>query len=185
MPWMYVFIPVYVMFMVCALSGTFYITWLYVFYHAFASYMFYDHAGIHLLSWFDTYNHVDHAYEFWMNIYDAMMLLLVFSYDIIMIQLFFRIKLTWKLSKYLIIQKLNIRQFSLNGFAAALKLNPFDGKNFMIWCARMELWLTAMSCYHVAQGRPENLAPEDESKFRLADNLFPLQEICHLMTFMV
>jgi hypothetical protein len=91
MPWMYVFIPVYVMFMVCAFSGMFYMTWLYVFYHAFDSYMFYDLAGIYVLSWFDAYNHVDYAYEFRMNIYDAMMLLLIFSYDIIMIQLFFRL----------------------------------------------------------------------------------------------
>jgi hypothetical protein len=35
----------------------------------------------------------------------------------------------------------------------------------------MELWLTAMNCYHAAQGKPENLTPE-ESKFRAADNLF-------------
>jgi hypothetical protein len=80
--------------------------------------------------------------------------------------------LTWKLSKYLIVQKTNIRQFSLSGFAATLKPNPFDGKNFMIWRVRMELWLTAMSCYHVAQGKPENLAPKDEPKFWVADNLF-------------
>jgi hypothetical protein len=92
MSW-YVFIPVYAMFMACTLSGTFYITWLYVFYHVFGSYMFYDLAGIYLLPWFDAYNHVYHAYGFRMNIYDAMMLLLIFSYDIIMIQLFFRIKL--------------------------------------------------------------------------------------------
>jgi hypothetical protein len=36
----------------------------------------------------------------------------------------------------------------------------------------MELWLTAISYYHVAQGKPENIAPEDEPKFRAADNLF-------------
>jgi hypothetical protein len=53
-----------------------------------------------------------------------------------------------------------------------LKPNPFDGKIFMIWRAMMELWLIVMSCYHVAQGKPENLAPEDEPKFRVADNLF-------------
>jgi hypothetical protein len=53
-----------------------------------------------------------------------------------------------------------------------LKPKAFDGKKFMIWRVRMELWLTAMSCYHVAQGKPENLAPEDEPKFRAADNLF-------------
>jgi hypothetical protein len=53
-----------------------------------------------------------------------------------------------------------------------LKRNQFDGKNFMIWRARMELWLIAMNCYHAAQGRPENLASKDEPKFRAADNLF-------------
>jgi hypothetical protein len=36
----------------------------------------------------------------------------------------------------------------------------------------MELWLTAMNCYHAAQGRPENLASEDEVKFQAADNVF-------------
>jgi hypothetical protein len=79
---MYVFISVYVMFMTCAPLGTFYITWLYVFDHAFDSYMFYDLTDIYLLPWFDAYNHVDHTYSFWMNIYDARMLLLIFSYDI-------------------------------------------------------------------------------------------------------
>jgi hypothetical protein len=63
--------------------------------------MFYDLAGIYLLPWFNAYNHVNHAYVFRMNIYDVMMLLLIFSYVIIMIQLIFRIKLTWKLSKHL------------------------------------------------------------------------------------
>jgi hypothetical protein len=86
--------------------------------------------------------------------------------------LFFGIKLCRKLSKSLIFQKPNIRQFSLSGFAAALKPNQFDGKNFMIWRARMELWLTAMNCCHAAQGRPENLTPEDEPKFWAVDNLF-------------
>jgi hypothetical protein len=42
----------------------------------------------------------------------------------------------------------------------------------MIWRARMKLWLTAMSCYHVAQGKPENLAPKAEPKFRATDNPF-------------
>jgi hypothetical protein len=94
MSWIYVFILVYVMFIACALPSMFYITWLYVFYYAFGSYMFYDLAGIYLLPWFDAYNHVGHAYGFRMNIYDVMILLLIFSYDIIMIQLFFWINLT-------------------------------------------------------------------------------------------
>jgi hypothetical protein len=96
-----------------------------------------------------------------------MLQLFIILHVITMQLLFFGIKLCRKLSKFLTIQKPNIRQFSLSGFAAALKANQFDGKNFMIWCARMELWLTAMNCYHAAQGWPENLAPEDEPKFRL------------------
>jgi hypothetical protein len=87
--------------MACALPATFYITWLYVFHHAFGLYMFYDLAAIYLLPWFNAYYHIDHAYDFRMNIYEAMMLLPIFLYVIIMIQLIFRIKLIWKLSKHL------------------------------------------------------------------------------------
>ena len=47
----------------------------------------------------------------------------------------------------LTIQKPNLRQFSISGFAAALKPNDFYSKNFMIWRAKMVLWLTAMNCY--------------------------------------
>ena len=45
-----------------------------------------------------------------------------------------------KMPKFLTIQKPNVRQFSVNGFAVALKLNNFDDKNFMIWRAKMVLW---------------------------------------------
>jgi hypothetical protein len=86
----------------------------------------------------------------YVNIYDAMLQLFIIIHVITMQLLFFRIKLCRKLSKFLTIQKPNVRQFSLSGFVAALKSNQFDGKNFMIWCARMELWLTAMNCYHAA-----------------------------------
>ena len=34
------------------------------------------------------------------------------------------------------------------------------------------LWLTAMNCYHAAQGKPEQYTPEEEQKFMAADNLF-------------
>ena len=60
------------------------------------------------------------------------------------------IKLTIKMPIYLTIRKPNVRQFSVSGFTAALKPNNFDGKNFMIWRAKMILWLTAMNCYHAA-----------------------------------
>jgi hypothetical protein len=55
-----------------------------------------------------------------------------------------------KMSKFLTIKKHDIRQFSVNGFAAALKPNDFDGTNYMRWRAKIVLWLTAMNCYHVA-----------------------------------
>ena len=77
-----------------------------------------------------------------------------------------------KMANYLTIQKPNLRQFSISGFAAALKPNNFDGKNFMIWRAKMVLWLTVMNCYHAAQGKPEQFTPEEEQKFLVADNLF-------------
>ena len=51
-----------------------------------------------------------------------------------------------------------------------LKPDPFDGK--MIWKAKIELWLTAMSCYHAAEGKPANSSPEDSAKFKADDNLF-------------
>ena len=76
------------------------------------------------------------------------------------------------MSNYLTIQKPNVRQFFVNGFAAALKPNNFDGKNFMIWRVKMVLWLTTMNCYHAAQGEPEQFTPEEEQKFLAADNLF-------------
>jgi hypothetical protein len=53
-----------------------------------------------------------------------------------------------------------------------LKPNPFDGKNFLIWKAKMELWLTAVSCFHAAEGKPADLPPENEAKFKAEDNLF-------------
>ena len=36
----------------------------------------------------------------------------------------------------------------------------------------MILWLTAMSCYHAAEGKPEQFTPKEEQKFLAADNLF-------------
>ena len=64
-----------------------------------------------------------------------------------LLMLYFWIKLIMKMPNYLTIQKPNLRQFFVSGFAAALKPNDFDGKNFMIWQAKMVLWLTTMNCY--------------------------------------
>ena len=49
-----------------------------------------------------------------------------------LLMLYFWIKLIMKMPKFLTIQKSNVRQFSISGFAAALKPNNFDGKNFMM-----------------------------------------------------
>jgi hypothetical protein len=72
---------------------------------------------------------------------------------------------------FLTIQKPD-RQFSVKGFAAALKPEPFNDTFYKRWRARMILWLTTMNCYHTAQGKPEQFTPEEESSFETADNLF-------------
>jgi hypothetical protein len=85
---------------------------------------------------------------------------------VITIMLIYGNKMIWKMPIFLTIQKPNVRHFSVRGFAAVLKPDPFDGKNLLIWKAKMELWLTAVSCYHAAKGKPANLPPEDEAKFK-------------------
>ena len=45
-----------------------------------------------------------------------------------LLMLYFWIKLTMKMPNYLTIQKPNVRQFSVSGFAAALKPNNFDAR---------------------------------------------------------
>jgi hypothetical protein len=67
-------------------------------------------------------------------------------------------------------------QFFIIGIDAVLKPTAFDGKNFMTWKTKMVLWLTAMHCYHVAEGKPESLTPDEETKF----NLFRGTVICAL-----
>jgi hypothetical protein len=75
--------------------------------------------------------------------------------------------------KFLIIQKPDIRHFSVSGFAAVLKPSePFDGTFYRRWCSKMILWLKAMNCYHTTQGKPKQFTPEEERMFDVADNLF-------------
>jgi hypothetical protein len=61
------------------------------------------------------------------------------------------------LSIFLTVQNPDFRKFSVTRFDVVLKPTTFDGKNFMTWKAKMVLWLTVMHCYHVAEGKPENL----------------------------
>jgi hypothetical protein len=34
------------------------------------------------------------------------------------------------------------------------------------------MWLTAINCYHAAQGKPKQLTPEEDRMFDVIDNLF-------------
>jgi hypothetical protein len=92
--------------------------------------MIYNLVVIFALFYLGTYEHVDHPFCIHVNIYNVMLQLFIIIHVITTQLLFFRIKLCRKLSKFLTIQKPKIRQFSLGGFAAALKSNQFDGKNF-------------------------------------------------------
>jgi hypothetical protein len=96
----------------------------------------------------------------------------VYIHVVINLLWYFWIKFNLKMPKFLTIQKHDIRRFSLSSFAATLKPNDFDGTNYKRWRAKIVLWLTAMNCYHVARGKPEQLAAEDEQKFTATDNLF-------------
>jgi hypothetical protein len=58
---------------------------------------------------------------------------------VIIIMLIYGIKMVRKMSIILTIQKPNVRHFSVRGFAAVLKPDPFDGKNFLIWKADSRL----------------------------------------------
>jgi hypothetical protein len=64
--------------------------------------------------------------------------------------LHFYIKLNIKIPNFPTIQTHVIRQFSVSGFVPVLKPNAFDVSNYKRWPIRMILWLTAMSCYHIA-----------------------------------
>jgi hypothetical protein len=79
----------------CALSD---MPWLYAFDHVVAFHMLYDLAGTLLMPCLHVFNHVLVNY---MRIYDVTFLTLLFLYVIIFMLLFFRIKMTWKLPKYL------------------------------------------------------------------------------------
>ena len=96
----------------------------------------------------------------------------VHIYTTTLLCVFFWIKSNIKMSKFLTIQKPDIRYFSVSGFTATLKPDNFDGSNYKWWHARMILWLTAMSCYHTTEEKRKQFTPEEEQKFLAADNLF-------------
>src|SRR5688572_19211179 len=65
-----------------------------------------------------------------MDIFDIMISMINHILYVIIVILIYGIKMIWKMYIILTIQKPNVRQFSVRGFAAVLKPDPFDGKNF-------------------------------------------------------
>ena len=106
----------------------------YISFHVFLFVMIHDLHMFHII--------YDLACSFTLDIIDIMNSMINNSLYVIIMLLIYGIKMTWKLPIILTIQKPNFRHFSVRGFAAVLKPDPFDGKNFLIWRAKMELWLT-------------------------------------------
>jgi hypothetical protein len=67
-----------------------------------------------------------------MDQFKSMISMVNYLLYVIIIMLIYRIKMIWKMPIILTIQKPNVRHFSVRGFAAVLKPDPFDGKNFLI-----------------------------------------------------
>jgi len=65
------------------------------------------------------------------------------------------------------------RQFSIQGFAAALKPAPFTGTYFKRWQTKTTLWLTARNVFWVAGATPtETITPDQDKVFREATVVF-------------
>jgi hypothetical protein len=89
------------------------------------------------------------------------------------ITVIFWIILNLKMFVSLTIKKLDIRHFSVSGFAAVLKPSePFGETFYKRWCSKMILWLTAMNFHHAAHGKSKQFTPKEERMFDVADNLF-------------
>jgi hypothetical protein len=71
-----------------------------------------------------------------MDIFDIMTFMINYILYVIIVMLIYGIKIIWKMHIFLTIQKPKVRHFSVRGFAAVLKPDPFDGKNFLIWKAK-------------------------------------------------
>ena len=99
----------------------------------------------------------------------------VLSNVYVMLMIYFWINLIEILLIFTTIQKPNLcRQFSIQGFAAALKPAPFTGTYFKRWQTKTILWLTAMNVFWVAGVTPPTgtIAPEQEKAFREATVVF-------------
>jgi hypothetical protein len=73
-----------------------------------------------------------YVYRIYMDIFEITIFMVNYILYVIIIMLIYGIKMIWKMPIILTIQKPNVRHFSVRGFAAVLKPDPFDGKNFLI-----------------------------------------------------
>ena len=98
----------------------------------------------------------------------------VISTVYVMLMMYTWINLIEQLLKYSTIQKPNMcRQFSIQGFAAALKPAPFTGTYFNRWQTKTTLWLPVMNVFWVAGVTPTGMiTPEQEKAFRDATVVF-------------
>ena len=91
---------------------------------------------------------------------------------IILLNVFFYIKLLLKLPNILTIQQRD-REFLVVGFVSMLKLNVFEGSHYKRWRQRCILWLTSMHCYFATEPRVVGPhTPDEERAFKHADTMF-------------
>lgn len=63
--------------------------------------------------------------------------------------------------------------FTMAGFADALRPDKFTGVHFKRWQIRVTLWLTGMKCFWVSTSKPEGvLTAEQQKQFEEATTLF-------------
>jgi hypothetical protein len=83
---------------------------------------------LYLYDSYVLYSHVPYCYGY----FDIMISMINYILYVITIMLIYGIKMIWKMPIFLTIQKPNVRHFSVRGFTAVLKPDPFDGKTFLI-----------------------------------------------------
>jgi hypothetical protein len=80
-----------------------------------------------------------HMFHIVMDTFDITISMINYLLYVIIIMIIYEIKMTWELPIFLTFQKPNIRHLSVRCFDVVLKPSPFDGKNFLIWKAKMEI----------------------------------------------
>jgi hypothetical protein len=93
---------------------------------------------------------------------------------LLMVMIYFGIKIKIKVLIFSTIQKSYCRHFSfMAGFVDALKHVPFTDVNLKRWQMRVTLWLTAINVFWVSEGKSEwELTPEKEKAYSKANTIF-------------